>query len=184
MTHPLMSSPGSCGRRAAEWFASVQQEREAQRARLGLERASGIHDEEILEGLRQLGIGPASLPVLDLVPLVLVGWADGAMSRLERDRIRAQAVMAGVDESHPGWPLLQHWMLERPSPEAERVLLDALSARLERLPFRARVRKRLAILRHCDGVARATGRLLGGPKVSREERAMLHLVDRRLGAVG
>lgn len=159
--------------RAADWLARAEHEASALRARVALSQASGIRDEEILEGLRQLGLTPASLPALDLAPTILVGWADGAMSRLERDRLRALAVIRGIDESHAAWPLLQHWMLQRPTPHEERVLLAALVARLERLPARTRLKRRDAILRDCEAVARAAGRMLGGPKVSREERHAL-----------
>jgi hypothetical protein len=167
------SRPVEFPTRAADWLARAEQEDAALRARLALAQASGIRDEELLEGLRRLGVTPATLPALDLAPTILVGWADGAMSRLERDRLRALAVIRGVAESHPAWGLLQHWMLQRPSPHDERVLLAAVVARLDRLPLRIRLKRREAILRDCEAVARAAGRMLGGPKVSREERLAL-----------
>jgi hypothetical protein len=168
--------------RAADWLARAEREAQAHQARLALWRATGIEDEDMLEGLRRLGVTPGSLAALDLVPAILVGWADGTMSRLERDRLRAQAVVRGVNEAHAAWPLLLHWMLQRPSREDERVLLDGVRVRLDRLPVRVRLKKQKAILRDCDGVARAAGRMLGGPKVSREERETLELVGAHLGA--
>lgn len=170
------------GLRAAEWLAQAEQEAEAQRARLALWRATGIDEEESLERLRRLGVTPGAVPGLDLVPAILVGWADGSASRLERDRLRALAVMRGIDEAHAAWPLLQHWMLQRPTTEDERVLLEAVRARLDRLPVRARAKRRQAILQDCDAVARAAGRVLGGPKVSPEERAAVAFVAACLGA--
>jgi hypothetical protein len=174
---PGTSVPGGAPVRAADWLAHAEQEAAALRARVALAQASGIRDEEVLEGLRRLGVTPACLPALDLAPTILVGWADGAMSRLERDRLRALAVIRGVTETHPAWPLLQHWMLQRPSPHEEQVLLAALVARLERLPARVRLKRREAILRDCEAVARAAGRMLGGPKVSREERSALDVLQ-------
>jgi hypothetical protein len=176
--NPSVLTPGAVAPvafpvRAADWLARAEQEAAALRARVALSQASGIRDEELLEGLRRLGVTPASLPALDLAPTILVGWADGSMSRLERDRLRALAVIRGVSESHPAWPLLQHWMLQRPSAHDERILVAALVARLERLPVRVRRKRRDAILRDCEAVARAAGRMLGGPKVSREERLAL-----------
>lgn len=175
---PPVSAPGSAlpvelPTRAADWLAGAEQEAAALRARVALAHASGIRDEELLEGLRRMDVTPATLPALDLAPTILVGWADGSMTRLERDRLRALAVIRGVTETHPAWGLLQHWMLQRPSPHDQRVLLAAVVARLERLPARMRLKRREAILRDCEAVARAAGRMLGGPKVSREERLAL-----------
>jgi hypothetical protein len=149
-------------RRASEWLAHVEREAEAHDARARLRSASGIRDEEILERLRSMGVTAPALPVLELVPPVLVGWAEGGMSRLERDRLRAIAQLRGIDESHAAWPLLAHWMLQRPSDEDERALLAALSHRLAQMPARHRMKRRRAVLDHCDAVARAAGRVLGG----------------------
>jgi hypothetical protein len=173
---------GVAGLRAAELLARFQREAEARDARRALAEASGIRDEELLERLRTLGITAQTLPALEFVPAILVGWAEGAMSRLERDRLRALAALRGIGDGHPAWPVLRHWMLERPSELDAQVLLAGLFERLDRLPVRHRLRRRRAILRDCEAVARASGRLLGGPKVSREERAALQAVAARLAA--
>lgn len=180
---PQVSSPtGYFGIRAAELLAHFERDAEAREARHLLAQASGIRDEEILEGLRRLRVTPATLLALEFVPPIVVGWAEGSMSRLERDRLRALAALRGITEEHPAWALLLHWMLERPSELDTQVLLAGLFARLDALPARVRIKRRRAILRDCESVARASGRLLGGPKISREERAALHDVEARLSA--
>ncbi|MDH4063195.1 MAG: hypothetical protein OEW19_02260 [Acidobacteriota bacterium] len=178
---PAAPAAGYYSLRASEWLAIFQRDAAARDARRALRQASGLCDEDLLESLRRIGMTPAALPALDLAPAILVGWADGSMSRLELDRLRALAVIrAGITESHAAWALVQQWVIRRPSPEDERVLLDALVARLERLPVRKRLRRRLAILRDCDAVARASGRVLGGPKVCRDERKAIADVEARL----
>jgi hypothetical protein len=172
---------GGLGPRAADWLALAMGEAEAHQARIALRRATGIEDEELLEGLRRLGVTPCSLPALDLVPAILVGWSDGTMSRLERDRLRALAMVLGVTEDHAAWPVLQHWMLQPPSVGDGQTLLAGLRARLERLPVQARLKRVKRMLEHSAAVARAAGRLLGGPKVSRAERDALALVAAQLG---
>lgn len=168
--------------RAAEWLAHAERVAAAREARHALRQASGLRDEGLLERLRQSGITPATLPVLDLVPAVLVGWAEGGMTRLERDRLRALAALRGLDESHAAWPLLQHWMLQSPTEDEAAALLAALSQRLAQMRERPRGKRRRAILDSCDAIARAAGRVLGGPKVSREERDVLAQLAGVLGA--
>ena len=182
MSDTLNVAAGHGGLRAAEWLARAQQDAAERHTRGALRRASGIDDEELLERLRRLGITPDTLAVLELAPPILVAWADGSMSRLERDRLRVLAVVRGVTEAHAAWPLVQHWMLQRPSAEGEQVLLAGLRARLERAPIRQRLKRRASILRDCETVARAAGRVLGGPKVSRDERDTLASIEARLGA--
>jgi len=182
VTFPLPRPKGRPGLRAAEWLALAEREATAQEARIALALATGIDDEELLEGLRRLGVSPRTLPALELVPAVLVGWADGMMSRLERDRLRVLALVRGVSEAHAAWPVLQHWMLQPPSAEDGQVLLAGLRARLERLPVRARGKKAKGLLQDGEAVARAAGHMLGGPRVSRAEREMLSQVAAHLGA--
>lgn len=170
--------------RAADWLALFQRNAAAHAERRALEQASGIRDEDLLEGLRLLGVTRATLPALELAPAVLVGWSDGGMSRLERDRLRVLALRQGIDEQHEAWPLLQRWMLQRPGPHDEHVLLSGLAARLKRLPARVRARRRAAILQDCDAIARAAGPVLGGPKVSRDERHALASVAATLDGGG
>ena len=169
-------------RRAADWLAEAERAARARDARRALGRASGLRDEALLDRLCQLGVTPETLPALELVPAILVGWAEGMMTRLERDRLRALAALRGIDEAHPAWSLVQHWMLQRPSDEDGTALLAALSQRLTDMRERSRLRRRRAILDSCDAVARAAGRVLGGPKVSREEREMLARIEACLTA--
>lgn len=175
-----VAHPPTVPRRAAEWLAQAERDRVAREQRWALARVSGIRDEETLEGLRRLGLTADALPALDLAPAVLVGWADGTMSRLERDRLRVLALRRGIGEGHPAWAILQRWMLHCPDPQAEQILLTALHARLDRLPVRTRLKRRAAILEDGEAVARAVGRVLGGAKVCRHERHALARLEARL----
>ena len=163
-TASAVAPSAAAPRRAAEWLADAEQDHVAREERRALARASGIRDEETLEGLRRLGLTAETLPALDLAPAVLVGWADGTMSRLERDRLRVLALRRGIGEDHPAWALLQRWMLHRPDAPAEHVLVSALQARLERVPVRTRLKRRAALLDDSEAVARAVGRVLGDPR--------------------
>jgi hypothetical protein len=180
---PIPAGPGATTLRlrAAEWLSRAEQEARAREDRRRLRHTTGIHDDDLLERLRRMGVTPETVPVLELVPAMLVGWSDGALSRLERDRLRALAIVQGIAEAHPAWPLLQHWMLERPLDHEADALLAALHERLDRLPPRVRHRRRRALLTSGEAVARAFGPTLGGPKVSREEREMLSHIESRLG---
>jgi hypothetical protein len=66
--------------------------------------------------LRDLGLEPADYRLLELLPLVHVAWADGAIEGVEREKIIALGE-ARYAMSERGRYVLDHWLAERPSHE-------------------------------------------------------------------
>jgi hypothetical protein len=90
----------------------AKQDRDARKAAL---QSAGIHDGALADQLVDLGVAPQSVAAVELVPLVLVSWADGEIQPKEREAILRAAHDAGVPEGGPGSQLLQKW-LETPPP--------------------------------------------------------------------
>jgi hypothetical protein len=150
-----------------------------------LAAASGITDPAVLKQLLGLGIGAASVAALALAPLVLVAWADGAMSKEEQAAILSAAHKRGVQPGGPGHALLEHWLAEAPPPalaQAWKAYIQALAAAM---PEAERQALREAVLGQAEQVADAAGGFLGlglGNRVSAAERAVLHDLAAAFGA--
>ena len=148
-------------------------------AREELAAASGISDEAVLGQLASLGIRADTLAALTLIPLIEVAWADGKMDDREREAILFGAESTGISKESPSHGLLRIWIEDRPAPD----LVDAWSEFIRALcrEFSEEQRGRLQrnLLGRARRVAEAAGGFLGlGPKVSKEERAVLESLAR------
>jgi hypothetical protein len=84
-----------------------------------MRRASAIDDEELLGELIELGIGPESVMLMSVAPLVAIAWCDGSMEDSERDAILKVAVAKGIVAGTAPYALLQDWLV---SPPGEQLL--------------------------------------------------------------
>ena len=95
----------------------------------------GISDEAVLDRLIELDIAPEALAAMEVVPLVLVAWADGAVQAEEREEILATVAAAGIQPQDARYPVLEHWLKRRPGAgmlEAWRHYVHGLCLQLER----------------------------------------------------
>jgi len=154
--------------------------REEEENALGdLATASGIGDEAVLRKLAGLGIRADTLAALTLIPLIEVAWADGKMDAEEREAALSGAESTGIPKESPSHGLLRIWIEEQPAPD----LVDAWSEFISALcgEFSDEQAERLGsnILGRAREVAEAAGGFLGlGPKVSKQERAVLDRLAR------
>jgi tellurite resistance protein len=161
-------------RENARLLERLRQKRIEEEQRDALSEALRIDDDDLLDHLVELGLGPETALALTLVPLAAVAWADGTMSPGERDAILRAAEETGVEAGSPGHDLLEHWLEHRP----EERLLEAWT-RYARTLFQAlddhdREAMRRRLLGQAQQVAEAAGGFLGlGSKVSAEERRVL-----------
>lgn len=82
-----------------------------------MEAVSHVHDSELLDALEGLGITHDTLPVLHLVPLAEVAWADGRLVEGERDALLEAATGAGLAPRTPAWEAFRDLLEAPPSKE-------------------------------------------------------------------
>lgn len=139
-----------------------------------LKHVSDIRDDAVLDRLLGLGITAESLAALGLVPLVCVAWADGEVAAKERDRIMAMAEAAGIEPHNGRFPLLEHWLKRRPTPELVAAWQDFIKQSRETMAPEDVETLRREIMDRAGEVARARGGLLGfGERISPAEQAVL-----------
>ncbi|MCU0608375.1 MAG: hypothetical protein MUF22_01225 [Chitinispirillaceae bacterium] len=143
-----------------------------------LAEVSGIRNSAVLDKLVDLGVRPETLAAIALVPLVEVAWADGAVSKSEEQQVLAAAEKNGMAKNGIEYKILREWLAIKP-PAA---LLDAwvhyVGALCEKLGSREIDTLRSEIIGHAKAVAEAAGGVLGMGAISKEEKAVLALMEK------
>lgn len=139
----------------------------------------GVSDSTTLHVLRAAGYTADTVKLLDFVPLVLVAWADGTMSRRERAVILDAAAASQIESQTPADNLLQEWLAECPFAPFCNTSLHALRVVIGALPPAQRASKFRDLLGRCGGVASASRSVFGfGLTVSQKERrAIEHITS-------
>ncbi len=151
-----------------------------QRARRELEDRTSLHDPELLNDLESMGFTAETVSLLPLVPLVQVAWAERSVSHAERKQIAALARARGIAHGSAADRLLDDWLARRPPEEMFaratrliRAMLAAHSGEMHDLSADD-------LVRYCEGIAAASGGILGVGKVSVEEREALTQIAEQL----
>lgn len=147
---------------------------EADRRRMG--SLLEIDDEDTLCKLQDLGFMYQTLPLLHIVPLIQVAWADGYVSARESNLILEAARRRGIHSDHPAYPWLLGLFHEPASEEFFDGTLRALGEMLAGMPADRRELYLQELLATCRRVAEASGGLgfiNFGNMVSREEQSLI-----------
>ena len=178
--------------RESEYFAQRERElTEKLRRRVNLESelrklAASRDDanEEILRELEALGFRRATLPLLHLVPLIYVAWAEGFVTEKERRQIVELARIRGVEEGGLADQQLAEWLAQRPSEEFFMASLGAIQAMLQAQPQEEQEAARRDLVSYCTRVAATSGGLLGlWGAISDEEQEAIDRVTAELERV-
>ena len=142
--------------------------------RQALAAASHIQDAAVLDRLLALGLGAETLSALTLIPLVLVAWADGDLSDLERKAVMDAAANEGISHEAPGHKLLEGWLRQKPGPELVAAWKEYVRALAQPLDLDARRELERHVMDKARQVADAAGGFLGlTSRISVAEQEML-----------
>ena len=161
-------------------------ERMHQRAALATEleeirSAAGVADDDVAQALRELGYQPETVPLVYLVPLVQVAWADGRLTAREREYIEAAARARGIEAGSAAHRQLVQWLDAAPPDAYFRGTLQVLRRLLYALLAVERAAGEREVLVSCYGVAGASRGLLGlGPRLSAAELSLLETIEAEL----
>lgn len=145
-----------------------------------LKSATGIKDDALLLRLAELGFDRETLPVLNLIPLIQVAWADNEIQPDERDLLMEAAKAHGV-LTGPARDMFDSLLQTPPKPAFYDGALSFIAAMLQALPAdeSKKVGESLADL--AWRVADANGGLFGLiGRVEDEEKEVLQTIAKRL----
>ncbi len=148
---------------------------------LGIDGLRDAIGDEVGDALELAGIGNGEIAALNLVPLVLVAWADETLDDTERATILERADASGVEAGSPAHQLLEQWLDEAPEPALFEAWRSTIHAILPRLSIEGRHRLRNALLARAREVAASSGGVLGVRSVSRSEESVLRELEAVFG---
>lgn len=151
-----------------------------EKAREHMTASTGIHDQDVIDGLLDQGVTHATVTALALAPLVAVAWADRRLEAKERRAVLQEAASAGVNPGTPEYELLESWLNQAP-PETllttwssyARVIAENLAAE-QRKEFRE------TLLHRCRTIANAAGGFVGLGRLSPEEQRIIKQIEAAL----
>lgn len=138
---------------------------------------------QVIEKGLELGYAPDRLPLLLLVPLVQVAWAEGFVQAGEQKTILRFAQNFGL-AGNSAFERLLSWFDTRPEDEFFERSMNDLRALLDRIPAKQAERLRQALRFGCNEVAHVSGAAgfrRGTSNVHRDERESLLKIGERLG---
>lgn len=149
-----------------------------EKSRLGL--AMGLRREDWIERLWSMGIREENHTALHLLPLVMVGWADGVMERGEAEKAREGVLSLNPPLSSEALELFQRWLKQKPDPWLWKVWETLTLGRSSEVAGMAEAPPLQWAAEWSERVAEASGGLLGIGKVCGAEQAILDRIGRHL----
>ena len=137
----------------------------------------------LLERIRQLGVTLDTGSAFILAPLVEVAWADGDVSRAERDTILHIARQRGIADGSADHRQLLDWLAHRPPDDVFQTALEAIRVGLSVLPPGELEQRIATMIKACEDVAHSAGGLTGLLQlrgVSQAEGAVIAAIRRHL----
>ena len=180
ITHDIRSREDEYFRRKdRELVERMQREAVLNHERQELEAQSGIHDPALLQELQALGFTPETVSLLPLVPIVQVAWSEG-ISEAERTLIVQFARERGIATGSAADEQLAGWLENRPPDDVFTRATRLIRALIDN-PATDRTDLRIDdLIHHCEGIAAASGGVMGFRKISAEERALLQQIESAL----
>jgi DnaJ-domain-containing protein 1 len=158
----------------------LQTQADSDEAREKLARVAHLKDPKLIDQLASLGVTPAGLVAIQMVPLVLIAWADHGVDQKERACIFRQAKRFGIRQTSEAYALLDHWLDHRPP-----VLVFDTWRRFIRHEFAVMCSKKRATLvritkEQMVAVARCSGGFMGLRRISSNEQKLIQAITRVL----
>ena len=144
-----------------------------------------VQNPDLLLRVRNLGITVDTAPALFLAPLLQVAWADGSVSKDERDTVLRLARERDVEPDSPAYAQIVEWLKVRPSDEIFDTAVEVLKAGFSVLPPAEQEERLQRVVEACNEVAMASGGGLAqllrlGNSVSSMESSMLDKIAKTL----
>jgi hypothetical protein len=154
----------------------------AAKARRDLGASTGVGDPALLDELQALGFTPETVPLLPLIPLVRVAWAEGGVSPEEGKMIVDLARARGIAAGSAADRQLADWLDRQPSEPVFTRAMRLISAVMSGQSTNASSLSADDLVKYCEEIAAASGGVFGIGKVSSEERKLLSSIAAELKA--
>lgn len=124
--------------------------------------------------------------LIPLVPLVKTAWAEGRITKRERQLIFEAAARMGINPDTASYKRLSEWLELHPTDEFYDYALGKLTQSWKNLDADEKKERRVALLSECTKIAEASGGSknfpAGGTRICEEEIAAVKRIANRIGA--
>lgn len=139
-----------------------------------LTRLTGISNDQVLDALVGLNVGPAAVMMMSVLPLIEVAWADGTIDDQERKVILAQAQALGLQQGSEAALVLARWLDDKPDASWSALWADYVKELAKKLSPQDRAQLEAEVVGRAKRVAEASGKVLGITSgISRAEKKVL-----------
>jgi hypothetical protein len=156
-----------------ELIEKIRQAAAADEVRKDTGRMIGIDDPALLRELHDLGFTPETVGLLPLMPIIQMAWAEGGITKAERELILRLARSRGVEAGSAADRQLTEWMTNRPEEAVHARARRLIHAMLDAGSTQTGDLKADDLVKYCEDIAAASGGILGIGRISAEERALL-----------
>ncbi len=164
-----------------ELIEKMKQAASAEASRRELGSKTGLTDPALVKELQDLGFTPDTLPLLPLMPVIQMAWAEGGITAEERELLIDLARKRGIAAGSPSDRQLSEWLDTRPAPSvfsrAMRLIRAMLDAGQDAGDISAE-----DVVKYAEDIAYASGGIFGLGRISSEERALLKTIADELKA--
>jgi hypothetical protein len=154
----------------------------AEEQRQQLAQKSGLSDPALLQELSELGFTPDTIPLLPLIPVLRMAWAEGGITSAERDLLVRLARSRGIVEASAADRQLASWMATRPGDDVFQRASRLIRAMLDAGASETSDLSADDLVEYCERIAAASGGILGIGRVSAEEKQLLSSIASDLKA--
>jgi hypothetical protein len=170
------------GKKNQELIERLRERRARETDRQKMAEMMGVDDQDILEALQDLGYTSETIPLLHIVPLVEVAWAEGGAADREREMIFKIAEARGVQPDSVAHEILSHWLENKPSERFFENSLRAIRLVFDLLPEEQRLAGRRDLIAYCSQIASAVASgIFGRGGMNEEERALIAHIASEIG---
>ena len=155
---------------------------DAQQARAEIGRKTGLDDPELIRELQDLGFTPDTLGLLPLVPVIQVAWAEGGITKAERELIVRLARGRVIEAASAADAHLTAWLTNLPAEKTFASARRLIRAMLDSGSEQARDFNEDDLVTYSEQIASASGGMFGIGRISAEERALLDSIAADLKA--
>jgi hypothetical protein len=159
----------------------IRQKMQREHSKETLAQATGFTDDGLLDHLVEADFTVSNIAALALVPMVWVAWADGMVSRNERQAILHTSLTRGLENQPTALHLIEDWINKRPSKALWNLWKEYAEAIKESLTPATGKLLAAVILNQSKEVAVVSASRLGQKKISKAEQKVLDEIATILG---
>ena len=137
-------------------------------------KSLGLKSDTLVDLFWELEIKPDTFTAVQMIPLVLVSWADGSMDDREREAVLAVAMDNKLYQDSKGWVQLKHWLNNKPDPKIFELWHEWIQEITQNMSEEDKRALERELVHNASEIAEAAGGILGVGSFADSEKQMIN----------